>query len=798
MIPVEIWIIGGMLTMLGLVAIRAEWIARRNRRTLADAEFALQGALEDAAQRHNDLKRLPKGSSTGAHLEEMIIASGGIGQSIFSIYNATEDHEAFLTALQKRLPGRFGSTQNPMQWASQLISYGQTDGRSFKGLVSNWVGQIAEDEAVDHLNSLAHIQENGYSAELHQSLTHPGSDIRIVANDGTVIDEIQCKSYGSKSDFMQQVRSYEESGEEVDHYIVNREVYQELESSGQLQELAADGIRVDEGPWLHGDLVEQVNEVADSFHEAADVAGQVDDIAGFRWVGTAVRTMVRTKRLTEGKTTVEEAGVDTAADVAGVAARGVTAAAAGKAGAAIGTAILPGVGTIIGGIGGAIGGAVAGGYIPGILRDIADSFKYDTVRAVLNTLGKEYYSLALSGMASMKNTVRRSIYQFLGGEYFDAQVTSQQHLLTRYEAPRIYTRNLSFDAAGLVVSTCLKEYRWAQACGKRASDAILRDLNKHVFGRGNDACYGFLGEVAAANAEVLIPPSMGFDRLLGEYRAESRKFPNHPFRIRPEDNSEPVDTQEYFSGLCDERFDAELERDPPPQYPVSGWVKAAIALMVLFWLAIAGVAVASASFSSTEQPDEVQGSTPEMEVEAPPPAPAKPKPKPKPKAKPEPKPEPEPVVEAPLSPRIVEVSFATIDVASARCRAEASRKSRRIRSHARGSVLPVIGKKDGWLKLSNGEGPPCWVLGRLLQEGTWTFEAPPNQKSFELATVTVGGLRCRKSPEKGTNIHASLDEGHISPILEENGEWSQLLLGPEEKCWVATRLIAMTSVALSE
>ena len=385
MLTVVLLAFGTFATLLGVAAVRLEWRASGNRRRLFEAEAQLDAAFRQAASGRTNAARRNSGKKGDAFLfEELAIAGGGTAKSVVEMYDAAENHEAFLSALQTRLPGRFDRNTSPIEWTAQLLSYGKPGSPRFKGLASNWVGQLAEEDSVAYLNSLPELQQQGVHAELFGSRTHPGHDIRLVAEDGTVVDEIQCKSYGDADGFLQQIREYQERGEEVNHYIVNTEVYEQLESSGRLAQLTEQGITIDRGPWAHQEYLQQVGDTTDAFQDAADIAENADDLDGLRWVGTGIRTAQRVERLAQGKTTVHEAGVDTAADAAGTVARGASAIAAGKAGAALGTAICPGIGTIVGGLGGAIGGAILGAHVPGIIKAIVDRWKYARIREVLD------------------------------------------------------------------------------------------------------------------------------------------------------------------------------------------------------------------------------------------------------------------------------------------------------------------------------------------------------------------------------------------------------------------------------
>ncbi len=790
--------VGLAATIVGVVTLRLELRARKNRRLIFEAEAQLDASFR-AAVASSSAGRGKTSPNLGPLLEDLGIVGVGSVKSLLEVYDAADDHAAFLGALQARLPQTFTNDTSPLKWATQLLSYGERDSSRFKGLASNWVGQLAEDNAVAYLNSMPDLQGQGVRAELFEARNHPGYDIRLVAEDGSVVDELQCKSYKDAGGFLSRLRDYQGQDQAVDHYIVNTEVYDQLESSGKLTGLTEQGIVVERGTWSHEDYVEQVGDISDAFGEAADVSDNVGDVGALRWLGTGVRTAGRVKRLAEGKTSVHEVAIDSAADGAGTVGRGVSVAAGGKLGAVIGSAIFPGIGTLIGGIGGAIGGAVAGGYVPGIIKIFVDAWKFNKIREVLQQLGKRYHTDVLSWMGSYRRQVTEKIYKRkYSGMRLGKKVAAEESLVARHKIPDPYAPDMQFDVAGLVANRCLAEYRWVQRCALQASSSVLGRLGKLVLGSGDSAVFGHLGEVVGANAAVLVCDGMQYRELLGEYAAETKKFPNHPFRVRKSYDSEPDDSQQFLDGICSEELRRAMQSGGDTLYPVSGWVTTGIVATLLLWAIFAGILLFGSSLSAkklTPAATELAEATDTDRSSSNTPAASSSLAKNQVLG--------DAVGESAertnaskVSPRAADPAevptttvLASVTGNGVRCRSGPSRSQSTVTSLKKGSVAVVIGQEGDWVELRTPDSETCWTHSSLAKVHSVTIPARRRQstESTKCVQVAASKLRCRSGPGLGHSVVSSMEGWTIAPLVSQDEDWLEIHLDGTGPCFLSSK-----------
>lgn len=510
------------------------------------------------------------------------------GKSLWEVYDEVEDHAEFLDALERRLPSKFEDA-SPMDWAGHLLGYGTPEGARFKGLASNAVGQMAEDNAIQQLNSIDALQEAGVHAEGYESRTHPGTDIRLVDEDGDIVDDIQVKSYSSSDQLLARIEHYEEQGLDVDHYIVNREVYQQLKSTGDIEELADRGIVVTEGWWSHRELVEGIEETAVDLGEATDVAEQVDEIDVLRWIGFGLRTARRGNRLLDGSTTAHEAGVDTFTDASGVVARGATTVGLAKLGAAVGTAICPGIGTVLGGALGAAGGAVSGSFLGELFRSLSDQFKYGRISELAQRLGDTYEELALYPYCPHHERVFEKVFNdVFQGDALQQQEAQEGDLLGTYGIPDPYSWSFRLSAPSLIAWRMWLQYFYVRSTVAAACRQSLWELSELILEEDEDSerNSGYLGEMVAMT-DVLVVDELGMDDLVQEYRGRTSNYPSHPYRFRVGEYDEPIETEDLFLTMCHENLEeANLEHEVNP-YPPKMWPRAVAGVAAAYWIAIA-------------------------------------------------------------------------------------------------------------------------------------------------------------------------------------------------------------------
>ncbi|MCL6577556.1 hypothetical protein, partial [Kyrpidia sp.] len=121
-------------------------------------------------------------------------------------------------------------------WMNKIESLFHDGQSAVDNYVNAYVGRMAEDLAA------AHLQAQGLQVEHFASQTHPGNDLRIHHPDGS-FTEYSVKSCASTAEFHQAVAEHADSH----HYIVNHELYQQLDHQELLQSYAQRGIEILDG-----------------------------------------------------------------------------------------------------------------------------------------------------------------------------------------------------------------------------------------------------------------------------------------------------------------------------------------------------------------------------------------------------------------------------------------------------------------------------------------------------------------------------------------------------------------------
>ena len=654
-------IIAALVVGTGAVAVRSEMRASRRRREISAAESFLMGA-----------------------------GAGGI--SLYEVYEASDDHEALLNTLQDRFNDAIPEDVGPLQWSSYFEGKLAAGEQSVGGVVSAWVGELAEHHALDYYNSLPELKAQGIRAVMHPDPTHEGTDIFFVGPDGEPVDlpEVQCKSFGDAGDFLSSVREYQAGGSDVRNFVVNSEVYQQLEASGKLDELAGQGISIENGEWSHEALKQQTEGVVGDFGEAADVAEDVPLLAAFFFGRRVVSTV---GAVSDGRATLHEGATDVAMDAGRFALGGVAAAGGAKAGAAIGTMVAPGIGTIIGGGLGALAGALA---TSSLLKAAKEWFKYRKIKRALEAIGERFMGAAQGGATDLYN-VQRSIFdKVYDGAAWRRRQGREESLAGYHPAPRPY-------GSEPITPMSLLVKRFSERCTNRvnttwsAATQVPHRLVQLCSG-GGEAQVGLLGEIAAANADVLLDGVGGLEEHLSLYRAEMEHYPNHPYRWKGP--SGVLDSRNVFATVCAETAEQSASSEAEPE--TGRGRKALNYLLIVLALAaglgLAGLYLAGRVTVDQDQPwGSVSASAP---LESATSALA----------------EPEPAATR-AEPRAV-VFERVVTVKRASCRARPRARSV-VRARVRkGDRLRQLDFDGRWVRVENpqGKGRPCWIFAKSLSE----------------------------------------------------------------------------------
>ena len=622
-------------------------------------------------------------------MQSAILGAGATGVSLYEVYAASDDHEQVLDALQQRFTEAIPENASPLEWAGYLGEKADAGGRSLGGLVSAWVGELAEEKAIAYYNSLPELKEQGIQAVRFDDPTHPDTDIRFVDSQGNAVDmpEVQCKSYGDASDFLAKVDDYAGRGSHVNHYVVNSETYAQLDQSGKLGELAAKGITVDDGGWSHNTLVNTVEETVGDFSEATDVAEDIPFVAlamfGFKLAGTV-------RSVAQGKASFHEGSVDVAVDAMRLGVGGAAAMAGAKAGAVIGSFLVPGIGTVIGGGIGAISAAFAAGRVA---RWIKEKWKYGALKDCLEQIGNEFTRTVQSGTIVARNLETNVFENVYGGGTLTTILHQQEQLAHKFLPPSP-ENNAQITPAATLVNLHRQEAFKRIGISRRAARRIPEKLIALSSSSEGDNQMQLLGELVAANSKALATGVTSLNRNLAEYRVEIEKYPHHPYRFKGSAGS--LNSQDVFATVCAETA-AEEERnivpfkEPPPR------TNRGVLVVALLLLAGAGAALATGAvvinrthlftgFQMKQQPFLPVQPKSVVTTEA------------------EKLPDPGRHIKRVL----------VVKVRRSNCRRRPSMRSKLVRRLRRSTELVKLSDRKSWVKVQLTDGTACWINKRLV------------------------------------------------------------------------------------
>lgn len=164
------------------------------------------------------------------------ILGGGIANTLYQLTLQPDPVEA-LHIFEQRYPKEFESLSS-VEWHDKLEAMSNRED-VLMGYVNGYSGYQAETAAFHHLEQM------GYTPYRPTDVNHPHADLYITEESGQIIP-IQVKTYASESRFLDVI---EDKREHVQHFMVNEELYEQLQHSGQLNSLAQEGIVVWNGEY---------------------------------------------------------------------------------------------------------------------------------------------------------------------------------------------------------------------------------------------------------------------------------------------------------------------------------------------------------------------------------------------------------------------------------------------------------------------------------------------------------------------------------------------------------------------
>ena len=452
--------------------------------------------------------------------------------SILDIYTATNEHQEVLQAIENRIPNEMGDA-NIFDWLKKITELGQK--KTSQSYINYYTGEQAEIESMDDK-----LKELGYeNVSQFESRTHPDNDLRAINSEGNE-EHFSVKSHKSTDSFEKTVTEHPDSK----NYIVNSEVYQDMENSGQLMDYESRGIHIIDGGFSHAEHVQEAEVAFEDIEEAVDVS---DDIPMIALASLSYKTFNNVIDFAKGKQSKKELGLNVAVDTAGVGGRAVGALGGAKIGATVGSTAGP-VGTLVGGIGGAIVGSKVTSEI---IKDVKEKWKWSRIIDAIDYYGRIYYPIFLKKRSFRKRISKRicdKIYNcspVIKNLKIEKKIyKNNSHLLSRLcLSPRSIKETLILE-----YMKSLKKYlsNTESAVVKSFKDfqKILKAKKRKLPKEEKDIrIKRYIGEFVIENKELFIKvPSKQEVELLKGYQLQKKECPNHPYKISNDSNK-------YFTQL---------------------------------------------------------------------------------------------------------------------------------------------------------------------------------------------------------------------------------------------------------
>jgi hypothetical protein len=445
----------------------------------------------------------------------MVQGSALAGLNAFDMYLISNERDHILDLLRDRYPHATRDLASVDDWRDKL---------SGDGVVSNYIsafsGEAGERQAMTYLAS------QGIEGEQFESLINPDNDQYTA--DGSLYS---VKSYHPDNS-AQFERMIEQS--EASDYIVNSEVYEQLEAGGRIVALFEQGVSIEDGGFSHLDnmasAIEHISERAG--HAISPIFdGVLDDVPV---VGAMVLSYSAGRALVQsraGKLSRAEAIADFGTDAGQLAAASGGAVAGAAAGAAVGSTVFPLAGTAIGGFAGTLVGAVGA-------RKLAGAGRGWIKWPVATRLFRDYARRYRSGLGEQVAVVVSR--QWLQESFLKAEHTDAHRRLAEFESTGLLARFARPDIRHLFIEEVLAKLarmerhvqRRAQNFGEWLMDLAVEigiarfpDDRKQAR-RESEMMYGAM---LATNAHWLFELTARDREQLTELDRELQRSPNRNF-----------------------------------------------------------------------------------------------------------------------------------------------------------------------------------------------------------------------------------------------------------------------------
>lgn len=273
------------------------------------------------------------------HEAQLFSGFSGIGGTVhvLDVFFRSDHQAEILHTLSERYPKEFMNI-DPERWGEKLSAMHQQP-EVLSGYVNGVSGYQAE------LLAKQFLEESGYQVEMAPTVNYPNSDLFIMTDDGVV--PVQVKTLADSTQLDQAI--VENQGI-VEHYVVNDELYRQLESSGRLDAYEGRGLTIWNGGYenesLRSDAVEALT-APNTLAEHADhfETGGLETIPVVSLVLAFYRSSQAIGRFRRNDLNGYEVTGQISGELSGIGIRGLTAGTAGW----IGLTLLGPVG-LIGGV----------------------------------------------------------------------------------------------------------------------------------------------------------------------------------------------------------------------------------------------------------------------------------------------------------------------------------------------------------------------------------------------------------------------------------------------------------------
>jgi len=309
---------------------------------------------------------------TGSIAEASAMGLGVSSLTFLDIYNAAENHESVLKTLEYRFNNEMGDA-NFFDWYTKIETLNQGTDRALQGYVSNYVGQAGENATIEH------FANQGLTANLLEKRNYKEFDISVLQGDGTEI-LYSVKNYGDYSNLEKQF----EKNPDVKNWVINKEMYKEMQDNGDLENYQNMGYEIQEGDYLHATHVKSAAEAFEAIEEAGDLT---DHIPLIGIIIFSKKLYDNLRKFHKRKQNFHEFKLDVSTDFVKMITIGLFTATGATIGIILGSIIMPGGGNIIWGFTGIVSGSLVGSKF---FSEVKERLKWGDIRDSLAYFGKKY------------------------------------------------------------------------------------------------------------------------------------------------------------------------------------------------------------------------------------------------------------------------------------------------------------------------------------------------------------------------------------------------------------------------